>query len=463
MATTSDSTGLVTHSDRLSARAAELAYVEMANLLERTTASKALYERAVEHLPLGVPSSFQAGDPYPIYVDRGQGSHVWDVDGNEYLDFHGGFGVGIAGHAHPKIVEAVTKAVNTGTHFAAPTPTTVALAEEICRRFELDKVRFANSGTEATMDAIRVARAATGRDVLVKIEGSYHGHHDAVMFSVLPNAEAVGSRDMNSTTPMSAGIPAATAKYTLVVPFNDAAAFEALLAERGDEIACLILEPVMMNIGIVEPEPGYLQALKDLCERYGVVLIFDEVKSGGTVAEGGAGERYGVRAHLTCFAKALFGGTPGAAFGGDDAIMDVIAHGAAQMGTFNGNPLVSAAGLASLTEIMTPEAYARLAQLGARLAAGCQAAIDANGIPAHTVDLGAKGCVSFRKERSRNYRDFLATKPELFGAAFPWAINRGVFMTPGDEEQWTLSVQHSDADIDRYVEQFTTFCEALAS
>ena len=463
MATTSDSTGLVTHSDRLSARAAELAYVEMANLLERTTVSKALYERAVEHLPLGVPSSFQAGDPYPIYVERGAGSHVWDVDGNEYLDFHGGFGVGLAGHAHPKIVEAVTTAVTTGTHFAAPTPTTVALAEEICRRFELDKVRFANSGTEATMDAIRVARAATGRDVLVKIEGSYHGHHDAVMFSVLPNAEAVGSRDMNSTTPMSAGIPADTAKYTLVVPFNDAAAFEALLAERGDEIACLILEPVMMNIGIVEPEPGYLQALKDLCERHGVVLIFDEVKSGGTVAEGGAGERYGVRPHLACFAKALFGGTPGAAFGGDDAIMDVIAHGAAQMGTFNGNPLVSAAGLASLTEIMTPEAYVRLAQLGARLAAGCQAAIDANDTPAHTVDLGAKGCVSFRKERSRNYRDFLATKPELFGAAFPWAINRDVFMTPGDEEQWTLSVQHSDADIDVYIEQFTTFCEALAS
>ena len=460
---TSDPTGLVTHSDRLSARAAELAYSEMARLLDRTTASKKLYERAVEHLPLGVPSSFQAGDPYPIYVERGQGSHVWDVDGNEYLDFHGGFGVGIAGHAHPEIVEAVTHAVTTGTHFAAPTPTTVELAEEICRRFELDKVRFANSGTEATMDAIRVARAATGRDVIVKIEGSYHGHHDAVMFSVLPNAEAVGTRDMSSTTPMSAGIPADTAKYTLVVPFNDAAAFEALLAERGDEIACLILEPVMMNIGIVEPEPGYLQALKDLCERHGVVLIFDEVKSGGTVAEGGAGERYGVRPHLSCFAKALFGGTPGAAFGGDDAIMDVIAHGAAQMGTFNGNPLVAAAGLASLTKIMTPDAYVQVAALGKRLADGCQKAIDANNIPAHTVDLGAKGCVSFRKERSHNYRDFLATKPELFGAAFPWAINRGVFMTPGDEEQWTLSVQHTDADIDRYVDAFADLCSTLSS
>jgi glutamate-1-semialdehyde 2,1-aminomutase len=459
MSTTSDP---IAGTDRLSARAAEIAESEGATLASRTTASKALYERALASMPLGVPSSFQAGDPYPIYLERGLGSQVWDVDGTQYTDFHGGFGVGVTGHAHPKIVEAITRAANRGTHFAAPTPVTVALAEELCRRFELDQVRFANSGTEATMDAIRIARAATGRDLVVKIEGSYHGHHDTVMFSVLPNADVLGGRDLPATTPMSSGIPADVAKHTAVVPFNDAAAFEALLADRGDEVACLILEPVMMNIGIVEPEPGYLQALKDLCERHGAVLIFDEVKSGATVAEGGAGQRYGVRPHLACFAKALFGGTPGAAFGGDAAIMEVIGHGAAQMGTFNGNPLVAAAGLACLTEVLTPDAYVQLAALGERLAAGCQAAIDANAIPAHTVDLGAKGCVSFRKERSRNYRDFLATKPELFGAAYPWAINRGVFMTPGDEEQWTLSVQHSDDDIDRYVDVFTAFCETLA-
>ena len=459
MSTTSDST---TGTDRLSVRAAEIAESEGATLASRTTASKALYQRALASMPLGVPSSFQAGDPYPIYIERGLGSQVWDVDGTRYTDFHGGFGVRVTGHAHPKIVEAITRAATTGTHFAAPTPVTVALAEELCRRFELDQVRFANSGTEATMDAIRIARAATGRDLVVKIEGSYHGHHDTVMFSVLPNADVLGGRDLPATTPMSSGIPADVARHTAVVPFNDAAAFEALLADRGDEVACLILEPVMMNIGIVEPEPGYLQALKDLCERHGAVLIFDEVKSGATVAEGGAGQRYGVRPHLACFAKALFGGTPGAAFGGDAAIMDVIGKGAAQMGTFNGNPLVAAAGLACLTEVLTPDAYGQLAALGERLAAGCQAAIDANAIPAHTVDLGAKGCVSFRKERSRNYRDFLATKPELFGAAYPWAINRGVFMTPGDEEQWTLSVQHSEDDIDRYVAVFTAFCETLA-
>jgi glutamate-1-semialdehyde 2,1-aminomutase len=261
---------------------------------------------------------------------------------------------------------------------------------------------------------------------------------------------------------MSLGIPADVAKHTAVVPFNDAQAFADLVAARGDEIACLIMEPVMMNVGIIEPDPGYLQALRDLCDANGSVLIFDEVKAGATVDAGGAQARYGVKPHLSCYAKALFGGTPGAAFGGEAAVMDIISNGAAQMGTFNGNPLVAAAGLACLTEVLVPEAYERMAVLGDRLAAGCQEAIDATGIPAHTVSLAAKGCVSFRSERSRNYRDFLETKPQLFGAAFPWALNRGLFMTPGDEEQWTLSVQHTEADIDRYVEVFGAFCHALA-
>lgn len=448
---------------RLSARAAEIGEAEQARLLARTRRSEEWYQRALASLPLGVPSSFQAGDPYPIYIERGEGVTVWDVDGNDYLDFHGGFGVGVCGHAHPKIVEAVDRAVRTGTHFAAPTPVTVELAEELCRRFDLDQVRFANSGTEATMDAIRVARAATGRELVVKVEGSYHGHHDTVMFSVLPNADAIGGRELPPTTPMSLGIPADVAGHTAVVPFNDASAFGDLIAERGDEIACLILEPVMMNVGIIEPEPGYLQALRDLCDRNGSVLIFDEVKAGATIHAGGARGRYGVKPHLSCYAKAVFGGTPGAAFGGEAAVMEVIGRGAAQMGTFNGNPLVAAAGLACLTEVLTPEAYDRLGQLGDRLADGCQTAIDETGIPAHTVSLSAKGCVSFRRERSRNYRDFLDTKPQLFGAAFPWALNRGMFMTPGDEEQWTLSVQHTEDHVDRYVEVFSEFCHVLAA
>ena len=211
-------------------------------------------------MPLGVPSSFQAGDPYPIYLDRGQGCQVWDVDANQYTDFHGGFGVGVDRPRPPQDRRGHHPAAQPGTHFAAPTPVTVALAEELCRRFELDQVRFANSGTEATMDAIRVARAATGRDTVVKIEGSYHGHHDAVMFSVLPNADVVGGRDLPATTPMSTGIPADVAKHTARGAVQRRGRVRGAAGRARREIACLILEPVMMNIGIVEPEPGYLQA-----------------------------------------------------------------------------------------------------------------------------------------------------------------------------------------------------------
>jgi glutamate-1-semialdehyde 2,1-aminomutase len=297
----------------------------------------------------------------------------------------------------------------------------------------------------------------------VKIEGSYHGHHDTVMFSVVPSSDVLGGRDQPPSTPMSRGIPAEVAKRTLVVPFNDAAALQRLLGERGHEIACLIMEPVMMNIGIALPDDGYLQAVRDLCAAAGVLLIFDEVKSGAAIAAGGATERFGVRPDLLCLAKAIGGGVPCGAFGGRREIMDEIGRGAVQQGTFNGNPLAAAAGLCALTEVLTPQAYEHLVALGSRLADGCRAAIAASDIPAHAVDLGAKGCVSYRRDPLRNYRDFLEADRELFEASWPWMVNRGVFMTPGDEEQWTISVQHDKADIERYVEAFTSFCETLSS
>jgi glutamate-1-semialdehyde 2,1-aminomutase len=449
--------------DRITARAREITNRETARLLERTPASARLYERALRSLPLGVASSFQANDPYPLYVGRGQGNRVWDVDGNEYVDFHNGFGTMAVGHAHPKIVEAIERAARTGTHFAASTETTVSFAEELCRRFRLEQVRFTNSGTEATMDAIRVARAATGRHTVAKIEGSYHGHHDTVMFSVMSNAEFMGGRDHPKDAPMSRGIPSDLARLTVVVPFNDADALSRLLDERSGEIACLIMEPVMMNIGICLPQPGYLEAVRDLCNRSGVVLIFDEVKSGATIAEGGAIERFGIQPDLACFAKAIGGGVPTGAFGGRADIMSEIGKGAAQQGTFNGNPLAAAAGLAALTKVLTPAAYEHFARIGTRLAEGCEKAIAEHGIPAHVMDLGCKGSVSYRSEPLRNFRDFLEANPELFGASWPWMVNRGVFLTPGDEEQWTLSVQHGDEEVDRYVDAFAEFCAALAS
>jgi glutamate-1-semialdehyde 2,1-aminomutase len=465
---------LNTDIERITARAREVAAREMDRLHERTPASAQLFERAVRSMPLGVASTFQAADPYPIYLRRGKGSRVWDVDDNEYIDYHSGFGVNIVGHAHPKIIEAIERAAREGVHFAVTTEVTVALAEEICRRFRLEQMRYTNSGTEATMDAIRVARAATGREIILKIEGSYHGHHDAVLFSVLPEADVLGIRgavggeaadsagDVYRTIPTSKGVPASTAQNTLIVPFNDAAALEHVLSERSDEIAALIMEPVMMNVGLVVPDPGYLQAVRELCTRFGVVLIFDEVKSGATIAPGGAIERFGVQPDLACFAKAIGGGTTIGAFGGTAAVMGVVGKGAAQQGTFNGNPLSCRAGLAALTEVLTPEAYDHLGKLGSLLAEGCRSAIEDNGIPAHAVDLGAKGCVSYRPQPLRNYRDYLECNPELFAASWAWLINRGIFMTPGDEEQWTISVQHSEDDVRAYVEAFGEFCAELA-
>jgi glutamate-1-semialdehyde 2,1-aminomutase len=460
--------------ERISARAREMAKVEGDRLLEQTPASARLYERAVRSMPLGVASTFQANDPYPVYLARGAGSHVWDVDGNEYLDYHSGFGVNVVGHAHPRIVAAVEDAVRNGAHFAVTTEATVALAEEICRRFNLDQMRYVNSGTEATMDAIRVARAATGRETILKIEGSYHGHHDAVLFSVVPEADVLGLRDqvggeaadsagdVYRTIPTSRGVPASIAEHTLIVPFNDAEALRHVLEERGEEIAALIMEPVMMNIGIVVPRPGYLEAVRELCTRHGVVLIFDEVKSGATIAPGGAAERFGVHPDLMCLAKAVGGGSTIGAFGGRADVMDVVTKGAAQQGTFNGNPLSCRAGLAALTEVLTPEAYEHLGKLGSLLVDGCRGAIQEFGIPAHSVDLGAKGCVSYRPEPLTNYRDFLECDADLFAASWAWLVNRGIFMTPGDEEQWTISVQHSEADVRTYVEVFGEFCGELA-
>ena len=444
-------------------RAQGLTETEVARYRERTPASKELFERAEASMPFGVTSSFQAGDPYPIYLREGQGSKVTDVDGNSYVDYHNGFGTMAVGHAHPKVRAAIQKAAATGTHFAATTQDGVLLAEEIKRRFGLDKVRFTNSGTEATMDAVRLGRAAAGKDVLLKIEGSYHGHHDAVMFSVVPSMDSSGPSERPWSAPFSRGIPPDAAEYTMIVPFNDVAALAQTLTDHGDRIGALIMEPVMMNIGIVLPQPDYLQAVRDLCTKHNVVLIFDEVKTGATIAAGGATEMFGVQPDLVCLAKSIGGGTPIGAFGGRAAIMDEICNGVAALGTFNGNPLSMAAGLATLTEVLTPDAYAHLAALGTRLATGCQKALDAAGIAAVTTDLGCKGSLTFRDRPLERYRDYLEIDDSLFEASWYWLVNRGIYQTPGKEEQWTISVQHTEADIDAFVEVFTAYCETVTA
>ena len=272
------------------ARIADLTAREERRLNEQTPKSGEMYERARRSMVGGVASSYQVRDPWPIYLSEGRGSRVWDVDGTERIDFHNGFGSMVQGHAHPAIVRAVQDRVAKGTHFAAPIEDGLVVSEELARRFGLPLWRYVNSGSEATMDAIRIARAATGRETIVKIFGSYHGHHDYVMVSISVPYEQIGDRDNLASLPYGAGIPQSVAEMTIAVPFNDAPAMERRierLFEEGRPPSCVIMEAAMMNLGVVLPEPGYLEAVREITRRHGVVLIFDEVKTGLCVAAGG--------------------------------------------------------------------------------------------------------------------------------------------------------------------------------
>src|SRR3954447_21028003 len=428
-------------------------------LRERTRASGEHFERAKAVMPNGVPSSFQSNDPWPVYIERGRGARVWDVDGNEYLDFHNGFGVMCVGHANPVVAAAVKARMDDGTHFAAPTTGSIVVAEELRRRWGLPHWRFTNSGTESTMDGIHLARGFTGREVIVKIEATYHGPHDAVMVSVKPPADAMGDRERPASVPYGHGYPEAMTDLTRAVPFNDADALAGLLAELDGEVAGVIMEPAMMNINIVPPVEGYLDRVRELCTQHGAVLIFDEVKTGAAVAAGGAPELFGVTPDVVCLAKAICGGLPGGAVGMTDALAELVADGRVrQQGTFNGNPLTMAAAEATLCEVLSDAAYAQLHAANEKLMAGCEEVIARYGLPAHTVGMGSKGCVVFSREPIREYRDYLTKiEHDLSDLAWLYHMNAGIFMTPGQDEEWTLSVLHTDADLQRYVDVFEAF------
>jgi glutamate-1-semialdehyde 2,1-aminomutase len=449
------------------ARIAELTDRESEMLNERTPKSRAMYERARKALVGGVPSSYHLRDPWPIYVERGEGARIWDVDGNEMLDFHNGFGSMTQGHAHPVITRAVEERIRKGAHFAAPTEDAVVVAEELQRRWGLPKWRYTNSGTEATMDAIRIARGLTGRDTIVKIFGSYHGHHDAVMVGT--GSVSLGmfaNPDRLPSLAYGAGIPQAVADLTVPVPFNDAGAMERridALESEGRKPACVIMEAAMMNLGIVPPEPGYLEAVRELTRRRGILLIFDEVKTGLTIAAGGATERFGVLPDLVTLAKSLGGGLPSGAVGGTDAAMSPVEEERVyQVGTYNGNPLSMAAARANLREVLTPEAYEHLDRLNERIVGGCQRVIDEHGLPGYAIGIAAKGCVTFATERIVDYSTFKAHQDvELTELAWLYSMNRGIFMTPGREEEWTLSVAHDAAAVDAYVATFAGLARDL--
>jgi glutamate-1-semialdehyde 2,1-aminomutase len=438
---------------------------QMASFRERTGRSAEYFQRATKVMPNGVPSSFQANDPWPVYIERGHGAQVFDVDGNEYVDFHNGFGVMCIGHANPEVGAAVKARVDQGTHFAAPTEGSIVVAEELQRRFGLPQWRFTNSGTESTMDAVHLARGAGGRDTILKIEGSYHGHHDAVMVSVYPPLEALGERDDPVSVPYGAGYPRAITELTRSVPFNDADALETVLGKLGDQVAALIMEPAMMNINVIRPREGYLERVRELTAEHGVKLIFDEVKTGATISSGGATQRFGVTPDIVTLAKATCGGYPGGAIGMTEELAAIVADGTVhQYGTFNGNPLVMAAAEATLTRVLTEEAYEKLESSNRKLLDGCQAIIDQYGLPAYTEGIGAKGCVIFSPERMYEYRDYLTkVDGDLATLAWLYHMNHGIFMTPGVEEEWTLSIAHSDQDLQRYLDAFEAFARDITA
>jgi glutamate-1-semialdehyde 2,1-aminomutase len=445
------------------ARLEELIAEQERALVARQPRSAELLTRARGSLAGGVTSNWQISQPQPIWLSHGSGSRVWDVDGNEYIDLHGGYGVNLAGHGHPAIVEAITKRAPAGTHFAQPTEDAIVVAEELGRRFGLPLWRFNNSGTEATMDAVHLMRAATGRDRIFKIEGCYHGHHDSVMVSVYNDLEELGSPNRPDSPPSGAGLPRAILDLVTVVPFNDVTALKRLLEEHAGEVAGMILEPVMMNAGIILPEEAYLARVLDLVHAHGGLLTFDEIKTGFTAGPGGVTALSGVTPDLVCLAKALGGGVPCGAVGGTEEVMRLIVDGEyEQVGTFNGNPLTMAAARTQLTEVLDDAAYSRIDALRERMVTGAERLLDEFGLPGHAVAVGAKGCITFSSTPVRDYRDFLAVDDRWSHCHWLFQMAGGVFLPPwGKAEQWLISVQHTEEDVDRFLDNLAAFGRAL--
>ncbi len=446
--------------NNLAERAKKITRRELQVYADRTQASQAANLRARRVLPLGVPSSFQAYDPYPIVAKRAQGAWIEDIDGNRYIDFSLGFGALFAGHCHPLVQDAIARQMNNGTLFVSPCEANADVADLLVERYGLPMWRFTNSGTESTMDAIRVARAITGRDHIVKVEGGYHGHHDEVMISMKPALNAAGDASSPNKVPATAGITKAVLQDTIVIPYNDPEALDRVL--KSGTVACFIVEPALQNISICLPDDGYLQQVRAITQKYGTMLIFDEVKTGITAGWSGATGHFGVTPDLVCLAKSIGGGLPLGAFGGSQECMDQITSGKVlHLGTYNGNPLCMAAAKAVLSQVCTQEATLHAIARNQSIVDECDAIIARTGVPAHTVKLGAKACVTWSATVVRNYRDYKATDFDLAFAQWLHHINRGLMLPPGLDDQWLCSIMHTESDTRRVAEVFEQFVDEL--
>jgi glutamate-1-semialdehyde 2,1-aminomutase len=413
--------------------------------------SEALFAEALKYTPGGVNSpvrAFRAVGGQPFFARRAAGSRVWDVDGNELIDYVLTWGPAILGHAHPKTIAAVKAAADHGTSFGIPNASEVTMARLVCAAVPgVEKVRFCNSGTEACMSAIRLARGFTKRDKIIKFDGCYHGHADSLLVKA-------GSGALTFGNPDSAGVPADFAKHTLVLPFNDAAAVKAAFAANKNEIACVIVEPVPGNAGLYLPKPGFLETLRTLTAENGALLILDEVMTGFRLSLGGAQARLGIRPDLSTFGKIIGGGLPVGAFGGRADVMDHLAPlgPVYQAGTLSGNPLAMAAGIAALEELKSSNAYARLETLGAQLEAGMRAAAAAANIPVTFNRIGSMFCGYFTAGPVWNLDDALKSDRERFKKYFHGMLAAGVYLAPSQFEAGFISTAHSEADIEQTVQ-----------
>ncbi|HEX9114535.1 MAG TPA: glutamate-1-semialdehyde 2,1-aminomutase [Anaerolineae bacterium] len=411
-----------------------------------TQHSQELFARAQQVLPGGVDSpvrAFRAVGGEPVFIERGQGAYVWDADGNRYIDYLGSWGPLIVGHAHPDVVAALQAAAARGTSYGMPSALEVTLAEMIVKAVpSVEIVRFVNSGTEATMSALRLARAYTGRDKIVKFEGCYHGHADALLVQAGSGVATLGLPD-------SPGVPQGATADTLVARFNDLDSVAALFAEYGPQIAAVIVEPVAGNMGVVPPVAGFLPGLRSLTAAAGALLIFDEVMTGFRVAYGGAQELYGVRPDLTCFGKVIGGGLPVGAYGGRGEIMRLVAPSGPmyQAGTLSGNPLAMTAGIETLRLLAAPGAYEALERKSAALAAGIAEAAQRAGVPVCQGRVGAMFTTFFTTGEVRDWPSAKTADTAAFGRFFRAALRGGVYLAPSQFEAGFMSLAHSDEDI----------------
>jgi len=412
------------------------------------TGSQKLFAEALHYIPGGVNSpvrAFRAVGGNPFFAQKAYGSHVEDVDGNAYIDYVCTWGPSILGHAHPDVIAAVKAAADRGTSFGIPNPLEVELARKICEWVpSVQKVRMTNSGTEATMSAIRLARGFTKRDKIIKFDGCYHGHVDSLLVKAGSGALTLGQPD-------SAGIPAALAALTLALPFNDTDALRAAFEQNKGEIAAVIVEPIPANAGLILPAPGYLETMRELCTEHGTLLIFDEVMTGFRLARGGAQEILGIQPDLSCFGKVIGGGLPVGAIGGRADIMDFLAPlgPVYQAGTLSGNPLAMAAGLAQLKILEEQNIFEKLEALGKQLEAETRAALKSVGLNYSFYRLGSMFCLFFTETPVRNLDDAKTADLEKFARFFHAMLEQGIYLAPSQFETGFLSAAHTGSDIDQ--------------